>query len=192
MGDWREEVVMTKQVKIGNKIIGGGNKILVQSMLNVPAENIEGSVLQAKALEQAGCEVAVVQSDNLNGESPWLPCVVQSANAWPADIFVSLHCNAANGQARGTETLAFALGGESEALAQCIQQQMVDTLGTVDRGVKERPDLCVLRRTDMPAALIEMAFIDNDEDMKLLTEQTDEIARAIARGVMDYEQEVIE
>ena len=143
-------------------------------------------------LEQAGCEVAVVQSDNLNGESPWLPCVVQSANAWPADIFVSLHCNAANGQARGTETLAFALGGESEALAQCIQQQMVDTPGTVARGVKERPAPCVLRRTDMPAALIEMAFIDNDEDMKLLTEQTDEIARAIARGVMDYEQEVIE
>ena len=65
-------------------------------------------------------------------------------------------------------------------------------VGTVDRGVKERLDLCVLRRTDMPAVLVEMAFIDNDEDMKLLTEQTDEIARAIARGVTDYEQEAIE
>ena len=144
-------------------------------------------------LEQAGCEVAVVQSDNLNGESPWLPCVVQSANAWPA-IFVSLHCNAAKGQARGTETLAFAMGGESETLARCIQQQIVDAVGTVDRGVKERPDLCVLRRTDMPAVLVEMAFIDNDEDARLLTEQTDEIAlaRAIARGVTDYEQEALE
>ena len=33
-------------------------------------------------LEQAGCEVAALQSDNLNGESPWLPCVVQSANVF--------------------------------------------------------------------------------------------------------------
>lgn len=143
-------------------------------------------------LEQAGCEVAALQSDNLNGESPWLPCVVQSANAWPVDIFVSLHCNAANGQARGTETLVFMAGGESEQLARCIQQQMVDAVDTVDRGVKEREGLCVLRRTDMPAVLVEMAFIDNDEDARLLTEQTDEIARAIARGVTDYEQEVIE
>ena len=44
----------------------------------------------------------------------------------------------------------------------------------------------------MPAVLVEMAFIDNDEDARLLTEQTDEIARAIARGVTDYEQEGIE
>ena len=143
-------------------------------------------------LEQAGCEVAALQSDNLNGESPWLPCVVQSANAWPADIFVSLHCNATNGQARGTETLVFMAGGESEQLARCIQQRMVDAVDTVDRGVKEREGLCVLRRTAMPAVLVEMAFIDNDEDARLLTEQTDEIARAIARGVTDYEQEVIE
>ena len=143
-------------------------------------------------LEQAGCEVAALQSDNLNGESPWLPCVVQSANAWPADIFVSLHCNAANGQARGTETLVFMAGGESEQLARCIQQQMVDAVDTVDRGVKEREGLCVLRRTDMPAVLVEMAFIDNDEDARLLTEQTDEIARAIARGVTDYEQEAFQ
>ena len=152
----------------------------------------EVGVLVQGYLEQAGCEVAVVQSDNLNGESPWLPCVVQSANAWPADIFVSLHCNAANGQAKGTERLVFTTGGESERLARCIQQQIVDAVDTVDRGVKERPDLCVLRRTDTPAVLVEMAFIDNDEYARLSTEQTDEIARAIARGVTDYEQEAFQ
>lgn len=44
-------------VKIGNIKIGGGNKIAVQSMLNTPADDIDGSVKQAKDLEAAGCEI---------------------------------------------------------------------------------------------------------------------------------------
>ena len=63
----------------------------------------------------------------------------------------------------------------------------MDALGTTDRGIKSRPGLLVLRQTDMPAVLVETAFIDNDEDAALLTGKTDEFARAIARGVTDYE-----
>ena len=47
----------TKQVKIGNIVIGGGAPVAIQSMLNVRADDIENSVKQAKALEQAGCEI---------------------------------------------------------------------------------------------------------------------------------------
>ena len=47
----------SKKVKIGNIYIGGGEKIAVQSMLNKPASDIEGSVAQAVALEKAGCEI---------------------------------------------------------------------------------------------------------------------------------------
>lgn len=47
----------SKKIKIGNTFIGGDSPILVQSMLNVPAENIEGSVKQAVELEKAGCQV---------------------------------------------------------------------------------------------------------------------------------------
>ena len=47
--------------------------------------------------------------------------------------------------------------------------------------------LIVLNSTDMPAALVEMAFVDNDEDAQILTEQADEMARAIARGITDFE-----
>ena len=46
---------MTKTVKIGGLTIGGGNPVAVQSMLNIPSYDIEKSVLQAKALEKAGC-----------------------------------------------------------------------------------------------------------------------------------------
>ena len=138
-------------------------------------------------LEQASCEVQMLQSDNLLGETPSLPCVVDEANGWPADIFVSLHCNAANGSAQGTETLVYNEDGESAELAGCIQSQIVTSLGTVDRGIKERPMLIVLKHTNMPAVLVEMAFVDNDEDTILLTYKADEMARAIARGITDFE-----
>lgn len=47
----------TKKVKVGNLYIGGDSPITVQSMLNVPAHDIEGNVLQAKRLEEAGCQI---------------------------------------------------------------------------------------------------------------------------------------
>lgn len=47
--------------------------------------------------------------------------------------------------------------------------------------------LIVLNSTDMPAVLVEMAFVDNDEDAQILTERADEMARAIARGITDFE-----
>ena len=52
--------------------------------------------------------------------------------------------------------------------------------------MKERPNLSVLRNTDMPAILIEIGFIDNDHDVILLENKQDAIAKAIARGVTDY------
>lgn len=146
-------------------------------------------------LEAAGCECQIMQSDNLAptpaGRSAYDDrqglTVTETANEWGADILVSIHCNAANTEAQGTEVECYG-AGEGEKLAQCIQSQIVDSLGTVDRGVKYMPKLLVLKYTDMPAVLVEMAFIDNDEDAALLAGKTDEFARAIARGVTDYEQ----
>ena len=75
------------------------------------------------------------------------------------------------------------------ALASCIQRQVVGSLGTVDRGVKARPNLVVLNSTHMPAVLVEMGFISNADDCRMLINQQDELARAIARGITDYIQE---
>ncbi len=47
----------TKKVKVGNVYIGGGAPVTIQSMLNIPAHNIEGNVRQAKELQDAGCEI---------------------------------------------------------------------------------------------------------------------------------------
>lgn len=81
---------------------------------------------------------------------------------------------------------------EGGRLAGCIQNQLLWGLcpydcGYIDRGVKAHPSFCVLRNTDMPAVLVEVGFIDSD-DVGVLTQQGDEIARALARGVTDYWQ----
>ena len=155
----------------------------------------EVGALVVDYLEAAGCECQIMQSDNLAptpaGRSSYNDrqgaTVTETANDWGADIFVSIHCNAANTEAQGTEVECFG-SGAGEQLAQCIQSQIVNSLGTVDRGVKYMPKLLVLKYTDMPAVLVEMAFIDNDTDEPLLRERQDDFARAIARGVTDYEQ----
>ena len=136
-------------------------------------------------LDKAGCEVKLLQSDNLYYDGIG-ECVVETANNWNADVFVSLHCNAFNGTAKGTETCVYSLTGEAAKLGQCIQNQIVNNLGTVDRGLKERPGLIVLKHTNMPAVLVELAFIDNADDAGILMHCKDAIARAIARGVTDY------
>ena len=48
---------LKREVKIGNVTIGGKNPVAVQTMLNVPVEDIEGNVAQAKRCEAAGCQI---------------------------------------------------------------------------------------------------------------------------------------
>ncbi len=137
-------------------------------------------------LKAAGVGVTdVFQCDSLEE-------ICNQANASDADLFISIHCNSfANPDAKGTETWACAGSSVGHALANCIQNQIVDALGTVDRGVKTATPgvngLYVLTNTDAPAVLVELAFISNDEDERLLAKKQDDFARAIARGVTDYE-----
>ena len=56
---------MVREVKVGNRILGGKNPILIQSMLNKPAQDIEGNIQQARELEQAGCEIIRVSVPEL-------------------------------------------------------------------------------------------------------------------------------
>lgn len=143
-----------------------------------------------KYLTAAGCDCRLLQSDNLYYDSDYddrTVSVCEDANNWGADVFVSIHCNAANGNARGTEVECYDSDSNGGMLAKAIQNQLVTSLPVIDRGVKEMPGLIVLKHTDMPAVLVETAFIDNDADAELLESRADDFARAIARGVTDYE-----
>lgn len=135
-------------------------------------------------LTTAGVEVVGnVQSDSLSG-------ITSTANASGADLFISIHCNSFNSSASGTEVCVYPGSSVGRKLGGCIQRQIVDSLGTVDRGLKERVPgkngLYVLSNTDMPAVLVETAFIDSYQDAMKLRDRTDDFARAIARGVTDY------
>ena len=143
-----------------------------------------------KIMEKIHYPCYMLQSDNLAGENPAKPNVCATANNSDADIFVSIHCNAAtNPSAKGTETLVYsANGGKAHMLAKCIQHQIVHSLGMVDRGVKERPNLSVLKNTTMPAVLVETAFITNEQDAAKLRDRQYSIAAAIARGITDFDQ----
>ena len=132
-------------------------------------------------LSKVGYEVELFQYDGLDE-------IVEECDDWQADLFVSIHCNAFDGKARGTETF-FYNSAEGEKLAACIQRQIVDRLCTVDRGVKE-DKLFVLRYTSCPAVLVETAFIDNVHDNELLAERQEDFARAIAVGITDYVKEI--
>ena len=140
----------------------------------------------ANYLNMAGVETELLQSDSLEE-------ICNQANASGADIFVSIHCNAADAEeANGTETWACAGSSTGSTLAGCIQRQIVNALGTTDRGVKIATPgvncLYVHTNTDMPAVLVELAFISNHDDEEILANKQDDLARAVARGITDYEQ----
>lgn len=102
------------------------------------------------------------------------------------DLIISIHCNSFNSTAGGHEVLYHTPSTRGKKLAQAIQTSLVKTVKLRDRGVKPRTDLCVLKRTKAVAALVETAFISNPEEAKLLKENPDIFARAIAEGVKNY------
>lgn len=149
--------------------------------------------LVAFYLRAVGHEVMVMQCDSLSE-------VVAAANAWGADLFVSIHCNSFTTPIpSGAETWYWYTSAKGKKLANCIQQQIVNSLPVVNRGLKlaqpqpPQNNLYVLRCTDMPAALVETAFISNPGDERLLADpaRRDDFARAMSRGITDYVQEEV-
>lgn len=109
------------------------------------------------------------------------------ANTWGADYFISLHTNASElAAATGSEAFVFALGGVAAALATDILSALQSETGLANRGVFARPSLYVLKRTNMPAILLELGFITNPRDARLMSEEPQLFARGIYEGIVDY------
>ncbi len=122
-----------------------------------------------------------------SGLSASLSGRAQAANDWGADIFISIHCNAANTKAYGCETYCVSTAGSAGKLARFVQNHMPDETERYDRGVKTA-NFAVLTRTSMPAILVETAFIDNYDDNKFLASSSgrEKCAAAICKGVCEY------
>lgn len=108
----------------------------------------------------------------------------QIANESGADFFISLHRNAASypNQYNGVQTLIFNPGGVKQEMAENINDEL-EELGFRNIDVSIRPDLAVLRRTRMPALLVEAGFIDSDKDNAIFSNQLQQVAQAIADGI---------
>ncbi len=111
------------------------------------------------------------------------------ANSWGADVFVSIHANAATStSARGAETYWSNLSTTdrllSAQLATYVQQEYIKETGLNDRGVKTA-QFYVLRWSNMPAILVETGFMSNSTERGLLTSPSFQrkAAVAIARGI---------
>ncbi len=112
---------------------------------------------------------------------------VNDANRWGADYFISLHTNAAaSSSASGTEALVYDRNSRAYDFAREILTNLTDVTGLRDRGVKSRPGLYVLRKTQMPATLIELGFITNPGDATLMRDAPDLFAEGIYRGILEY------
>jgi len=109
---------------------------------------------------------------------------VADANNWGADYFMSIHTNASvDPSYNGTEVYIFNELSQSYPLAQSILNQIVAEVGTRDNGVRVNPRLYVLRRTNMPSLLIELAYITNPSDAEKLRNNQFEFAQAIYDGI---------
>ncbi len=132
-------------------------------------------------LEDAGYNVLYTRTTD-RYDSPFEKA--QIANRSGADYFISFHRNSgANPNTyNGTQALVYAADTEAERLGETINQELVD-FGFRDLGVVERPGLVVLRRTQMPAVLMELGFINNDTDNQMFDQRFDEMVNAIVTGV---------
>ena len=110
----------------------------------------------------------------------------QIANEAGVDYFVSLHRNSfpEDNVVSGVESLVYDLSGIKYEMAENINEQL-ETVGFVDLGVHARPNLIVLRKTKMPAVLVEAGFINSDIDNRLFDANFNEIAQAIANGIIE-------
>jgi len=146
-------------------------------------------------LQNMGYTVVMSRDDD---SFPNLSDRAQEANKIGADIFVSIHHNAFNGNANGIETFYYNENGNtdnplanddkriknSRELAESIQSELINETGANDRGVK-RANFHVLRETEMSSVLVEGGFIDNAiERAKLVLDSYQQkLANAISKGI---------
>ena len=132
-------------------------------------------------LSRSGYDVDYTRTGNINQS---VIQKAQLANDTDADLFISIHRNMSEvpGSYHGVQSLVYDLSGPKLTMAEAINKNL-EGVGFRNINVEARPNLAVLRRTKMPAILVEVGFIDSAEDNKLFDTRLDEIAQAIADGI---------
>jgi N-acetylmuramoyl-L-alanine amidase len=137
------------------------------------------------ALERRGANVIMTRTSDVFVS---LDARCQIANQSGADIFISIHCNSMprRNLQSGTETYWHS-SQQSRRLARALHPRVVGTVRGRDGGIRNR-SFQVIRETQMPSVLLEIAYINNTQDELLLADGDfhGRLADNIARGVLDY------
>ncbi len=149
-------------------------------------DNLRLALAVGDILKQNGQEVFFTRTEDVY-QTPFQKAT--AANESGADFLVSLPRNSSPipNQYTGVETLVYNKAGEKLEMAENINREL-EEVGFRNIGVKERPGLVILRRSRMPAVLVEAGFINSEEDNRLFDEEFDRIAQGIAQGILNTVQ----
>src|SRR5665648_213448 len=158
--------------------------------------NLEIGLKVKELLDQAGARYKFTRESDVSMPLYDRPAL---ANDIGADILVSIHNNSFDTEKpEGTEVYYYSKVDEqgldegalygiySKDIAVLVQKEMVDILGTVDRGAKESEHLAILRRSSMPAIIIEGAFMSNPGNLEKIgtAEFKEKYAYALVKGLI--------
>ena len=154
-------------------------------------DNLRLTLAVGEILKENGIDVVYTRTTDVY-QTPFQKA--QIANEAMADYFISFHRNSSPvpNQYNGVETLLYDKSGIKLEMAENINNAL-EQVGFQNLGVKARPGLVVLRRTKMPALLVEVGFINSTIDNQLFDEKFQEIAQAIAYAILGtLDQETVE
>ncbi|MBD1849207.1 N-acetylmuramoyl-L-alanine amidase [Leptolyngbya sp. FACHB-711] len=164
----------------------GGVDVGAVGIGNIREADIVLNVSQqvARLLEQQGIQAVMTRSDDREIDLQPRVDIAEQVNA---ALFVSIHANSISmdrPEVNGVETYYYSSGA---GLADTIHHSIMSDLGMNDRGVRQAR-FYVLRRTSMPAVLVEIGFVTGSQDAPRLANPNwqNQMATAIARGILQY------
>ncbi|NLW07729.1 MAG: cell wall hydrolase [Clostridia bacterium] len=144
----------------------------------------------ARLLSQSSAKVFLTREDDsvFEGDSgDDLLERVKLAEKVEADLFISIHCNAFDSRERGAQVFYDPASSEGKRLAESIQAEIKRRLANTEREALSL-DAYVLRNQDIPAVIVEVGFLSNPEEEKLLADgqYQQSMAYAIYAGIVNY------
>ncbi|GAB6178869.1 N-acetylmuramoyl-L-alanine amidase [Desulfotomaculum defluvii] len=203
---WEEKNIAAMSYVLANKIIvvdpgHGGRDPGKIGVSGVPEKeiNLEVSKKLATVLRQMGATVIMTRETDVDlsdsSSSGWkskkqqdLTRRTDMANEKNADLYISIHCNAYTGpREHGAQVFSQPGSEDSKSLAECIQSEMTGSLKNTTRKAKQ-VDYFALRKTKMPATIVEIGFITNHKEEELLRDPLyqSRVAWSIAAGIIKY------
>lgn len=138
---------------------------------------------KVKALLEAQGYIVIDCNSNASNVNAELNEGTNKANANKCDIYITLHMNAFNGEARGVECWCY---DTNSNIAINIGNRIctnISSLGTPNRGVKYSKGYHDLNASNMQSIIVESIFCDNSQDVEIFNNKVDKLARAIANGI---------